>query len=94
MLVAAHLAGCGTASRALYTAGSNPDSAFAVDIVPMLELRCEGCHFPGGPQYASLPFDDPRVVLRLGDQMLSQLEGEDRTLVADFIRLAAGGEDK
>ena len=87
------LPGCGGPSQASFPSGADPDSVFAADILPMLEFRCEGCHFPGGEQYASLPFDDSRVVVVLGDGMLSQFENdEDRALMRAYLRLAAPPE--
>jgi len=86
-------AGCRDAPAVAYPAGADPDSVFAADIEPLLARRCEGCHFAGGAQYATMPFDDARTVLRLGDAMLSQFDrAEDTVRVRAYLRLASTPE--
>ena len=37
---------------------------FAKQVQPILQARCQPCHFPGGKVYASMPFDRAETVLR------------------------------
>jgi hypothetical protein len=39
---------------------------FASDIRPILESRCQPCHFQGGQMYDKLPFDKPETITKLG----------------------------
>src|SRR6476620_2343545 len=47
------------------------DSAANVDFTthgkPILQARCQPCHFSGGVMYARLPFDRPETIRTLGE---------------------------
>src|SRR5437867_8389619 len=38
---------------------------FASDIRPILQSRCQPCHFQGGQMYEKLPFDKPETITKL-----------------------------
>jgi hypothetical protein len=47
---------------------------FATQIRPILEKRCQPCHFPGGTMYGKLPFDRPQTVRTLGEKMFTRIK--------------------
>ncbi len=49
---------------------------FARDIKPMLEARCQPCHFPGGRMYERLPFDRPETIRQLGPKLFTRIKDE------------------
>jgi len=46
---------------------------FARDVRPILERRCQPCHFPGGKMYAKLPFDRAATIDRLGTRLFTRI---------------------
>ena len=40
-----------------------PPVDFQTQIRPILEKRCQPCHFAGGKMYARMPFDKPQTIL-------------------------------
>lgn len=55
---------------------ANPDSLFHHRIVPFFKTACEGCHFRGGDMYATMPFDDPRVLLGRRDEIAARMDND------------------
>lgn len=55
---------------------------FATQVRPILETRCQPCHFEGGKMYAQLPFDRAETVLELREKLFTRIkdEGEQRTI--------------
>lgn len=49
---------------------------FASQVRPILEARCQPCHFEGGKMYASMPFDRPETIRMLGEKMFSRIKDE------------------
>lgn len=49
---------------------------FKTQIQPMLEARCQPCHFPGGKMYERLPFDRPETIRVLGDRLFTRIKDE------------------
>jgi hypothetical protein len=49
---------------------------FARDIEPMLEARCQPCHFPGGRMYERLPFDRAETIRQLGPKLFTRIKDE------------------
>ena len=54
---------------------------FARDVRPILERRCQPCHFQGGKMYASLPFDRPETITKLGDRLFTRIKAKDEQAV-------------
>jgi len=49
---------------------------FARDVRPILESRCQPCHFAGGKTYDQLPLDRPDTVRQLGPKLLVRIKDE------------------
>jgi hypothetical protein len=49
---------------------------FARDIRPILESRCQPCHFAGGRMYERLPFDRPETIRQLGPKLFTRIKDE------------------
>ena len=60
---------------------------FARDVQPILQKRCEPCHFPGGKMYAKLPFDRAETVRLLGEKLFTRIHDEgERRLIRDYLK--------
>jgi hypothetical protein len=53
------------------------DVDFARDVRPILEKRCQPCHFPGGTMHARLPFDRPETIHKLGTKLFTRIKKDD-----------------
>src|SRR6185295_10034878 len=49
---------------------------FEKQVRPILETRCQPCHFPGGKMYARMPFDRPQTIRSLGTKMFTRIKDE------------------
>jgi hypothetical protein len=59
---------------------------FDQDVRPILEARCQPCHFPGGVMYERRPFDRPETITALGTKLFTRLKDEnDRRVVSEFL---------
>lgn len=59
---------------------------FAKQIQPILQARCQPCHFPGGKVYAPMPFDRAETVLRLREKLFTRIkEEEQRKMIRAFL---------
>ena len=47
---------------------------FATQIRPILEKRCQPCHFAGGKMYEKMPFDRPKTIHTLGEKMFTRIK--------------------
>jgi hypothetical protein len=54
---------------------------FAHDVRPILEKRCQPCHFEGGKMYERLPFDRAETIQRLGARLFTRIKAEDEQAV-------------
>jgi hypothetical protein len=54
---------------------------FARDVRPILEKRCQPCHFPGGKMYGKLPFDRAETIDKLGTKLFTRIKKEDEQAV-------------
>ncbi|MFL6235149.1 MAG: hypothetical protein ACJ76N_18585 [Thermoanaerobaculia bacterium] len=46
---------------------------FETQIRPILNARCQPCHFAGGTMYGKLPFDRPQTIHKLGEKMFTRI---------------------
>ncbi|MDX6613135.1 MAG: hypothetical protein QOD75_2321 [Blastocatellia bacterium] len=59
---------------------------FQTQVKPILEARCQGCHFTGGKMYQRLPFDRPETIKTLGEKLFTRLKDEpERRVIRDFL---------
>lgn len=66
-----------------------PRVDFKTQIRPILEQRCQPCHFAGGKMYARLPFDRPETILKLGTKVFTRIRDEkSQTLFRQFLASA------
>jgi hypothetical protein len=60
---------------------------FKRDVRPILEQRCQPCHFPGGQMYQRLPFDRPETIDMLGARLFTRIrEEKQREVIRQFLR--------
>jgi hypothetical protein len=65
---------------------------FASQVRPVLEARCQPCHFAGGKMYDRLPFDDPATIRHLGERLFTRIKAEDeQALIRAFLAQEAHG---
>lgn len=98
------LVGVGLAAAALILAFSllasppppppkTPTVDFEIQIRPILEKRCQPCHFPGGKMYARMPFDQPRTIRMLGEKMFTRIKDpREQAILQSFLAQAAQPE--
>ena len=59
---------------------------FNQDVRPILEARCQPCHFPGGVMYERRPFDRPETITALGTKLFTRIKDDDeRRLISEFL---------
>lgn len=59
---------------------------FATQIKPVLEAKCQPCHFSGGKVYPQMPFDRPETIKTLGTKLFTRIKDEnERRLIRDFL---------
>jgi len=59
---------------------------FQRDVRPILDARCQPCHFTGGKMYEKLPFDRPETIVRLGTKLFTRLKDEkQRAVIREFL---------
>lgn len=64
---------------------------FASQVQPILQVRCQPCHFAGGKVYAEMPFDRPETILRLGEKLFTRIKDESqRRAIRRFLSQHAG----
>jgi hypothetical protein len=54
---------------------------FQRDVRPILEQRCQPCHFAGGKMYAHLPFDKAETIDNLGTKLFTRIKRENEQKV-------------
>jgi hypothetical protein len=66
-----------------------PEPAPRVDFVrqvrPILEARCQPCHFPGGRMYEALPFDREETIHLLGTKLFTRIKAEEEQRVISAL---------
>jgi len=59
---------------------------FTTQIRPLLEAKCQPCHFNGGKVYQRMPFDRPETIKTLGTKLFTRIKDEnERRLIRDFL---------
>ena len=59
---------------------------FTTQIRPILEARCQPCHFSGGKVYQKLPFDRPETIKTLGTKLFTRIKDEkEQALIREFL---------
>jgi hypothetical protein len=59
---------------------------FSTQIKPMLEARCQPCHFSGGKVYEKMPFDRAETIKTMGTKLFTRIKDEnERRLNRDFL---------
>jgi hypothetical protein len=59
---------------------------FATQVRPILEAKCQPCHFNGGKVYAQMPFDRPETIKRLGTKLFTRIKEEnERQVIRTFL---------
>jgi hypothetical protein len=67
-------------------------SDFATTVRPILERRCQPCHFPGGRMYERLPFDRPETIVKLNTKLFTRIKDEqERTVIRKFLAKRGAG---
>jgi hypothetical protein len=63
---------------------------FETQVRPILETRCQPCHFPGGKMYARMPFDRPQTIRSLGTKMFTRIKDErEQAILRAFLAQGA-----
>ena len=63
-----------------------PQVDFATQIKPILQARCQPCHFSGGKVYDRMPFDRPETIKTLGTKLFTRIKDEkEQQLIRDFL---------
>jgi hypothetical protein len=74
------------AHAAAAPAPAAPKMDFATQIRPVLEARCQPCHFTGGSMYEKLPFDRPETIRHLGEKLFTRIQAqEEQALLRAFL---------
>ena len=64
----------------------NPKPNFDSDIKPILQAKCQPCHFQGGKVYDQMPFDKPETITRLGTRLFTRIKDEkEQRLIREFL---------
>ncbi len=68
-------------------AAQSKNDSFAKDVRPILERRCQPCHFTGGKMYARLPFDKSETIVKLGTtKLFTRIRDEkDREVIRKYL---------
>jgi hypothetical protein len=59
---------------------------FTTHVKPILQSRCQPCHFSGGVMYQRLPFDRSETIKTLGEKLFTRIKDEhERRIIRDFL---------
>lgn len=75
-----------SAEPASNSATASPKVDFSTQIKPVLEARCQPCHFSGGKVYDKMPFDRAETIKTMGTKLFTRIKDEnERRLIRDFL---------
>jgi len=79
------------AGRAKTSVTADAQVAFRRDVQPILERKCQPCHFVGGKMYQRLTFDRPETVQKLGTKLFTRIHDErEREAIRRFLAAHGG----
>jgi hypothetical protein len=58
---------------------------FTRDVRPILQAKCQPCHFAGGRMYEKLPFDREETIHQLGTRLFTRLKTEEEQRVINEL---------
>ena len=59
---------------------------FVTQIKPLLDPKCQPCHFNGGKVYATMPFDRAETIKTLGTKLFTRIKDEkQQQLIREFL---------
>ncbi len=68
---------------------SSKDAAkvdFHTQVKPVLQARCQPCHFSGGKVYKEMPFDRPETIKTMGTKIFTRIKDEnERRVISAFL---------
>lgn len=63
---------------------------FARDVRPILERRCQPCHFTGGKMYEKLPFDRAATIDHLGTRLFTRIKDkQEQEIIRGYLSASA-----
>jgi hypothetical protein len=63
---------------------------FETRVMPILQAKCNPCHFPGGKMYTRMPFDKPGTIRVLGTALFTRIrDEEEREVIRAFLGVPA-----
>ncbi len=75
-----------TPAIAAANSADQKNTDFDSTVRPILEARCQPCHFPGGVMYERRPFDRPETITALGTKLFTRLKDEDeQKVIREFL---------
>jgi len=59
---------------------------FNTEVKPILQARCQPCHFQGGKVYDKMPFDKAETITRLGTKLFTRIKDEkEQRVIREFL---------
>ena len=49
---------------------------FKTQLLPILQNKCNPCHFPGGKMYGKMPFDSSKTIIEHGEGIMRRFKDE------------------
>ena len=66
--------------------GEDLTTDFDKTVKPILQARCQPCHFQGGQIHDKLPFDKPETITRLGTKLFTRIKDEkEQQVIREFL---------
>jgi hypothetical protein len=79
-----------SANSLLKSTAESPKGSAKVDfqtqVKPIMEARCQPCHFSGGKVYKEMPFDRAETIKILGTKLFTRIKDEnERRVISSFL---------